>query len=57
MKKLLDILLNPQKRVPMDTLIKCEQVLERMDMLKTKSVSQTHWSVEQVIFVMKGLVK
>uniref|UniRef100_T1J6D6 Mediator of RNA polymerase II transcription subunit 15 n=1 Tax=Strigamia maritima TaxID=126957 RepID=T1J6D6_STRMM len=31
MKNLLDILSDPTKRVPMDTLLKCEQVLEKLD--------------------------
>ncbi len=30
MKKLMDILSNPSKRMPMDTLLKCEKVLEKM---------------------------
>lgn len=32
MKKLLDILATPSKRMPMDTLLKCEAVLERMNL-------------------------
>ncbi|XP_076303807.1 mediator of RNA polymerase II transcription subunit 15-like isoform X2 [Lasioglossum baleicum] len=31
MKKLLEILSNPSKRMPMDTLLKCEAVLEKVD--------------------------
>lgn len=31
MKIMLDILSNPNKRMPMDTLLKCEAVLEKMD--------------------------
>lgn len=31
MKKLLEILSNPQQRMPLDTLIKCEIVLEKID--------------------------
>ncbi|KAF7266243.1 hypothetical protein GWI33_020428 [Rhynchophorus ferrugineus] len=31
MKKLLEILSNPQQRMPLDTLIKCEKVLEKID--------------------------
>ena len=31
MKKLLEILSNPSKRVPLETLIKCEIVLEKLD--------------------------
>ncbi|KZC11964.1 Mediator of RNA polymerase II transcription subunit 15 [Dufourea novaeangliae] len=31
MKKLLEILSNPSKRMPMDTLLKCEVVLEKVD--------------------------
>ena len=32
MKKLMDILSNPTKRLPMETLLKCEAVLERMNL-------------------------
>lgn len=32
MKKLMDILSNPNKRMPMETLLKCEAVLERMNL-------------------------
>ena len=31
MKKLLDILLNPSQRLPLETLLKCEVVLEKLD--------------------------
>lgn len=31
MKKLLEILSNPHQRMPLDTLIKCEIVLEKID--------------------------
>lgn len=31
MKKLLEILSNPQQRMPLDTLLKCEIVLEKID--------------------------
>ena len=34
MKIMLDILSNPNKRMPMDTLLKCEAVLEKMDFKK-----------------------
>ncbi|CAG0888610.1 unnamed protein product [Darwinula stevensoni] len=37
MKKLLDLLRHPDRRVPMETLLKCEQVLERMDFMKPTS--------------------
>jgi mediator of RNA polymerase II transcription subunit 15 len=33
MKNLLDILSNPSRRLPMDTLLKCEQVLEKMELM------------------------
>ncbi|KAK2719402.1 hypothetical protein QYM36_005028, partial [Artemia franciscana] len=36
MRNLLNLLENPQKRVPMDTLLKCESVLEKMDFKKTE---------------------
>jgi mediator of RNA polymerase II transcription subunit 15 len=38
MKKLLDILSTPSKRMPLETLLKCEVVLEKLD-LKRVSVS------------------
>lgn len=31
MNKLLEILCNPNKRIPLDTLLKCETALEKMD--------------------------
>jgi len=36
MKIMLDILSNPSKRMPMDTLLKCEAVLEKMDFKRVK---------------------
>lgn len=38
MKKLLEILSNPQQRMPLDTLIKCEIVLEKIDFKRDSSV-------------------
>ncbi|XP_044766081.1 mediator of RNA polymerase II transcription subunit 15 isoform X2 [Coccinella septempunctata] len=35
MKKLLEILSNPQQRMPLETLIKCEVVLEKMDIKRS----------------------
>jgi mediator of RNA polymerase II transcription subunit 15 len=32
MKTLLDILTNPSKRMPLETLLKCEAVLEKLDL-------------------------
>lgn len=40
MKKLLEILCNPNQRIPLETLIKCEMALEKMD-LKTYSIAST----------------
>ena len=37
MKKLLEILSNPTKRVPLETIIKCEVVLEKMDLKRGES--------------------
>ncbi|CAG9825305.1 unnamed protein product [Phaedon cochleariae] len=37
MKKLLEILSNPQQRMPLDTLIKCEIVLEKIDFRRADS--------------------
>lgn len=31
MNKLLEILCNPNRRIPLDTLLKCEVALEKMD--------------------------
>ncbi|KAG1693760.1 Mediator of RNA polymerase II transcription subunit 15 [Nymphon striatum] len=39
MRNLLDILCNPNKRLPMETLLKCETVLERMDLRPTDAVA------------------
>ncbi|XP_076028620.1 mediator of RNA polymerase II transcription subunit 15-like [Oratosquilla oratoria] len=41
MKKLLDILLNPQRRMPIDTLLKCEQVLEKLEIHREMKVEIT----------------
>lgn len=41
MKNLLEILSDPNRRCPMDTLEKCEQVLERMD-FKVKVVNEVY---------------
>ena len=43
MKLMLDHLKNPNKRMPMDTLLKCEAVLEKMD-FKRVSLSCTFHS-------------
>lgn len=40
MNKLLEILCNPNQRIPLDTLIKCEAALEKMD-LKSYSIPST----------------
>lgn len=40
MNKLLEILCNPNQRIPLDTLIKCEAALEKMD-LKSYSMAST----------------
>ncbi|XP_034934452.1 mediator of RNA polymerase II transcription subunit 15 [Chelonus insularis] len=37
MKKLLEILSNPMKRVPLETIIKCEVVLEKLDLKRGES--------------------
>ncbi|CAK1549608.1 unnamed protein product [Leptosia nina] len=38
MKNLLDILSNPNKRMPLETLIKCEVVLEKLDFKRSEGV-------------------
>lgn len=40
MNKLLEILCNPNRRIPLDTLLKCEIALEKMD-FKTYSLPPT----------------
>lgn len=40
MNKLLEILCNPNQRIPLETLIKCEAALEKMD-LKSYSMAST----------------
>ncbi len=37
MKIMLEVLKNPSKRMPMDTLLKCEAVLEKMDFKRVMS--------------------
>lgn len=49
MKKLLEILSNPSKRVPLETIIKCEAVLEKIDIKRGGSDS----SVGPVVSSMK----
>ncbi|XP_045481242.1 mediator of RNA polymerase II transcription subunit 15-like isoform X2 [Harmonia axyridis] len=41
MKKLLEILSNPQQRMPLETLIKCEVVLEKMDIKRSDNIPGT----------------
>jgi len=48
MKIMLDILSNPNKRMPMDTLLKCEAVLEKMDFKISESGSVAPPSVTSV---------
>ncbi|KAK4025394.1 hypothetical protein OUZ56_014467 [Daphnia magna] len=48
MKIMLDILSNPSKRMPMDTLLKCEAVLEKMDFKRSESGSVAPPSVASV---------
>lgn len=38
MKKLLDILSNPSKRMPLETLRKCEVVLEKLDLKRVSDI-------------------
>lgn len=46
MKIMLDILSNPSKRMPMDTLLKCEAVLEKMDFRRVRwSIALCVWSI------------
>jgi mediator of RNA polymerase II transcription subunit 15 len=40
MKKLLEILSNPSKRMPLETLLKCEVVLEKLDFKRVRVWSQ-----------------
>uniref|UniRef100_T1GJK5 Uncharacterized protein n=1 Tax=Megaselia scalaris TaxID=36166 RepID=T1GJK5_MEGSC len=41
--RLLEILLNPQQRIPLETLLKCEKALERMDILHIAPSNKHHF--------------
>ena len=41
MKKLLEILSNPSKRMPLETLLKCEVVLEKLDFKRVRVWEQS----------------
>lgn len=43
MNRLLEILLNPQQRIPLETLLKCEKALERMDILGGTPSNKHHF--------------
>ncbi|XP_047042149.1 mediator of RNA polymerase II transcription subunit 15 isoform X2 [Helicoverpa zea] len=48
MKNLLDILSNPNKRMPLETLIKCEVVLEKLDFKRSEGVVVPSAGKEQI---------
>ncbi|XP_053607525.1 mediator of RNA polymerase II transcription subunit 15 [Plodia interpunctella] len=48
MKNLLDILSNPNKRMPLETLIKCEVVLEKLDFRRGETMSVPTAGKEQI---------
>lgn len=48
MKNLLDILSNPNKRMPLETLIKCEVVLEKLDFKRSEGVVVPSTGKEQI---------
>ncbi|CAH0700862.1 unnamed protein product [Spodoptera exigua] len=48
MKNLLDILSNPNKRMPLETLIKCEVVLEKLDFKRGEGVVVPSTGKEQI---------
>lgn len=43
MKNLLDILTDPSKRLPMQTLLKCEQVLEKLELHQSSRTVSIWW--------------
>jgi hypothetical protein len=49
MKKLLEILSNPSKRMPLETLLKCEVVLEKLD-LKRVSMNAEFFKIVNSIY-------
>lgn len=55
MKNLLDILSNPNKRMPLETLIKCEVVLEKLDFKRseTGSMPLPHAAAGKVIHLLE----
>ncbi|XP_013200671.1 mediator of RNA polymerase II transcription subunit 15 [Amyelois transitella] len=48
MKNLLDILSNPNKRMPLETLIKCEVVLEKLDFRRGETLPVPNAGKEQI---------
>lgn len=57
MNRLLEILLNPQQRIPLETLLKCEKALERMDILGGTPSNKHHFleTVNTVLQTPTGL--
>jgi len=47
MSKLLEILCNPTQRVPLETLLKCEKALEKMDLI---SYSGQQFGVSIIVY-------
>ncbi|KAG7311809.1 hypothetical protein JYU34_002892 [Plutella xylostella] len=50
MKNLLDILSNPHKRMPLDTLMKCEVVLEKLDFKRSEGLPPSGAQGKEQIF-------
>lgn len=48
MKKLLEILQSPNKRMPLETLLKCEHVLEKLDFKHSTLLRDHHPLLEAV---------
>jgi hypothetical protein len=60
MKNLLDILSNPNKRMPLETLIKCEVVLEKLDFKRSEGVvvglppGKVHTNIPLTLYLRKS---
>ena len=57
MKKLMDILSNPNKRMPMETLLKCEKVLEKMTFNMDPKASSKVDSTSSINPLLESIIK
>jgi len=51
MKNLLELLTNPTKRMPLETLLKCEKVLEKLDFKRVCSQISTKKTLKIIIMM------